>query len=129
MIKSIDDSLYSIVCEWWSHHGFTVLPRGILPSEGYISFVGEKPIFAAWLYTATSGSLGLMVWLTANPESKKDERVEGFKILSNHISEVAEENKIKILITATNNNSLCDRFLDNGFKKADENVIHLFKEI
>ena len=128
MIKEIDDSLYSTVSGWWKARDFVPPQREILP-RGYVAFVDEVPIFAGFLYKDDRACLGLFIFLTSNPEASIEARKKAFSELEQHVEAVSKSLGIKALITGTNNQNLCDRFLENGFKKYDENAVHLMKGI
>lgn len=129
MIRPLDDSLYATICGWWKEYDFSAQPPGVLPKRGYVALVSEKPVIACFLYTDPETLLGVFTFFGANPESSDDERSKGFSELCEHVLEEARRIGIKCILTPTNNPSLSTRLTENGFKKADENVIHFYKEI
>jgi hypothetical protein len=127
MIKQIDDDLYQTVCTWWVARGWPELPQGFLPKRGYVAFVGEKPIIAGFLYKDETSYFGMMEWIVAAPDASKEEKTIGFNELCEHISQVAKNAGVKLLMTAVNNPSLQQRYENNGFNPTDTGMTHLQK--
>lgn len=129
MITPINDALYEIICGWWKAYGWPILPKELLPKRGYVAFIDEKPIIAGFILKDMDIPFGVFAYPTANPEASYEERTIGFSKLLAHVYEVSREIGLRHLMVAANNKSLCQRYLDNGFLKCDENVIHFYKEI
>lgn len=127
MIHPIDENFYRIMSEWWKSKGCEfAVPKEILP-EGYVSYVGEKPVFAGYLFQ--NGLWGWLAFITVNPDTDARERESGMKSFVEGVEAKALEKGIRLLFSPTNNGSLISRLETNGFKKYDADVVHLLKII
>lgn len=129
MIHPLSAPLLNTVYEWWSEHQWPALPQEILPSRSYMAFIGEKPILAGFLYKDETCGFSMLEWIVANPDSTQEEREEAFQELIDHVTQVAKEIGAKVLLTSTKNESLCDRFLKQGFQKTDTGMTYLIKGV
>lgn len=127
MIFDIDKKYYDIVSKWWQTHGWPALPKNVLPKRAYISVINEKPLIAGFLYKDDSSSLGMLEWIVANPDADYSEKTVGFNELITHIDNVCKNDKILFVLASTNNKSLKERYLKNGFIESDQNMTHFNK--
>lgn len=127
MIRQIDDELYQIVCGWWEKHGWPVIPKNMLGNDGYMIFIGEKPIMSAYLYKAENASYGMIEWVLSNPESTHEERTQVFDLLMDHLAVLAKDKKIACVQMFAKNKRLEDRLVKSGFSKSGEGLSGYFK--
>ena len=128
MIKKIDKESYFILCSWWKKHGLeTAPPIEFLEDKGYFSFVNDVPAFFGTLYCAPP--IGFITFMTSNPVSSWEDKETAFNKLTAHLESLAKSNGVIALIAESNNKNLCDRFINFGFDKKDENITHLLKGI
>lgn len=126
MIKQIDDELYGVLCSWWKLHGWTCMPRALLPKTGHVSFVEDKPVIAGFLYKMEDCCFGVIAWVVGNPESTSEERSIGFSELLESFKVKSKEMGIVGLWTSVpGGNNLVNRYLENGFKIADNEAKNL----
>lgn len=131
MIHPITPPLYETVCEWWKHYGAVVPPREFFPKLGFVAFIGEKPIIAAWLYRDQECAFSMMEWVIANPDSTHEEREPAFKELAEHIFEVARSLGAKIMNIAISENkkTFGQRLESVGFTPTDRNMTLYLKDL
>lgn len=119
---------YDTICDWWDDKSFPILPISFL-NRGYVSTINDKPIFAGFLLKDESMPVGFFTFFASNPEAVETEKSDSFKELSFHVEKLSKDLGITILVTPTNNQSLSNRLLKEGFKIGDQNITHFFKEI
>ena len=128
VIKSIDDPLYLLLTEWWTKHKWPVIPKPFLPKTGYMAFVGEKPIVAAFLYK-TDSSMGILEWYVSNPDSTYEERTAAMNELLEKVFETARTLGIQAIFTSCTNKSLISRLTAHGFGITDTEMTNLIKTL
>lgn len=130
MIRQIDDELYQVVCDWWRVHEWPIMERRLLPRRGFVSFVGEKPIMAGFLYKDETADFGMFDFLVSNPESSRDERDTAFNFLVDKVEKEAKESGITLLFTVSSHQGFTKRLLHHDFIDSGEGYIrHLIKII
>lgn len=129
MIKQVDDALYSMICQWWDGHGWTAVPREMLPPHGYVVFLEDKPIAAAFLYKGVDCSFGFMDWVISDPKSSHSERDIALSVLLNHIQEVAKAIGLKAYVTMTKNKSLIKKYSEKNFVPTDTETTVFLKGV
>lgn len=108
--------------DWWSKHNFPVIPEKILPINGYICYLDNKPICGVYIYLPLAqdgGCLALCEYWTANPEATKEEKDAAFPRLLKFINEFCKENEILVLYTGISNPSLIKRLEKEGWQTKD----------
>lgn len=129
MIKQIDNELYQLIRQWWAHHKWPVMPPDMLPRTGYMAYVNEKPIVAAFLYKMDTSKIGWLEWFVSNPDSTYDERTQGMDELFETSFAKAKEMGIGALFTSCKNESLLKRLQEKGFVITDQEMTNLIKTI
>ena len=127
MIQEITDSDYPMLVEWWAAHQWPAIPKEALPPLGYISWKGEKPILAGYVYFTLGSTMCWLEWIVGNPDSTPEERGEALKEIVEKTDQVARENGYSMIFTATKHKKLIERFKSNGFNVTEEEMTHLLK--
>jgi hypothetical protein len=128
-VKKIGLEEYNLTVAWGkAKHSFPIMPQEIMPKIGFMSFVDDVPVFAAWMYLADDHLIGFIAYVIANPDTDNHQRMAGFEILMNEFELEAERNELKGLFTTTNTASLITRMKDSEFTVCDSDVVHLFKK-
>jgi hypothetical protein len=127
MIKKIDDELYQVVCSWWKDRGWPQIPRVMLPDRGYVSFVADVPVAAAFLYKDESAAFGMIEWAISDPFAQVDTRSNAIDEVIAYIVNEANKIGIKLLFTSLKNKSLLERYKKNYFNVSDTEMTNMVR--
>ncbi len=127
-IELYKPELYPLLEVWWAAKKFGSVPAILLPKEGWVAYIDEKPIATAFLYT-TNTPIAWVEWLVSNPESTKAERDETIPALLSFIEKEAVARGAMALFTSTQPEGVIKRFEACGFVVADTGMTNLIKGI
>lgn len=127
--RKITTEDYTTLCDWWTKRGWDAVPITMLTSEGVL-VVSDKgnPIFAGFLLVHGT-DLVFLEWVVSNPNVSKEERSGGFDKLLEVAEILAKDKGGKYLMHMTNNSKLVEMFKSKQYQVADENCVHLIKQI
>lgn len=116
---------------WWKGHGWSAVPRPILPKLGVIieKDDGEK-LAATFVYMDNSAPVCWLEWTVTNPHNRPtvslialQRVIEAAKSAVEGIS--TQENGYSVMLTTCRQHSLTRFYERMGFTKTDEGVTHL----
>lgn len=107
---------------WWVEQNWTPIPKSLLPKTGFII----DNYAAGFLYT-TDSDFGVMEWIIANPNTKKEIRREALDLLIKALLEEADNKNIKAIFTSAEHKGLIERYKKHGFKITDRNMTNLVR--
>lgn len=112
---------YSMVCDWWTAAGLHSMPLSHLSRLGFVSFSGETPACAGWLYQ-TDSAFCLFEFVIANPEVRREKRSEALDNLISTAKIVAGAHGFKSIFVNTQSSSLGLRLSKHGFVETDKGM-------
>lgn len=123
----IDKPMRDMSEAWRKARGWPEMPDHAMPAMGVMCFVSGVPAASCFLYR-TDSSVGIMEWLTTNPELDGDTR----SIAQDHLIESIELAAktgmgMKYIFSFCSHKPLIDRLQRKGFLKTDENMTHFVK--
>lgn len=124
------DTDYPIVEGWWKAHGWSAVPRLMLPKLGVVAFyAGDKieDAAAAWLYMDNSSPVCMLEWMVANPALSATKTVRALKHVCQFLTAEAKHNDYAVMLTTCKQESLAKFHEKQGFARTDEDMIHLVK--
>ena len=117
MIHPLTNDLYQVLCGWWQSYGWPIAPKNILPKRGYVSFIGENPMCAGFLYKDEDADFGVMDYIVCNPDSAPEERATAIDEIEKHIRGVAKSIGIVLLMTMSSTEKLTEKLEKTGYSK------------
>tara|TARA_R110000772_G_scaffold35637_9_gene85855 strand:- start:4726 stop:5142 length:417 start_codon:yes stop_codon:yes gene_type:complete len=131
--RNTSESDYKELCEWWKFWRFPPPPLPILPDNGkngiMVSFE-QANICAGFIYATSSPLLFHFEWVVSSPYIKNRElRAEALNFLIQKASEVIHGNGGKIIYTSLKNESLVQRYEENGFVTASKGCFEMIKAL
>jgi hypothetical protein len=123
---------YPIVEEWWNAHGWTAVPKVMLPKLGVVAFYdgdNKQDAAAAWLYMDNSSPVCMLEWMVTNPSLSATKTVRALKHLSEFLTNEAKHNGYAVMLTTCKQESLAKFHTKQGFTTTDEAMIHLVKTL
>lgn len=125
----LEDEHYPIIALWWHEHKFPATPAFLLPKTGLVMLgKDDQPLCVGFLYS-TDGGFAAMDHIVSDPSSDKEERSLALDTLILNLFEIAKMNGARMVSAASNHPALVERYEKLGFKRYDEGVTHLGKEI
>lgn len=118
--------VYDKIVKWWEGNSFPPLSIKFLPESCFIVTDNDLELYAIFLYYTDSG-LCWMGFPVVNPDTKKEERGEGLKILIEGVTEYAKQIGFNYVFTTSPLKKVQDCFTENGYVLGDENVNHYIK--
>lgn len=116
---------HPMVSEWWSGHGWDVVPLPLLPKLGMIAEHMGHPVAAGWVYLDNSVPLGWLEWLVTCPKNPPRISAVGLTHLVECLKGIARQIGYPVLLSSCRQESLANLLEKRGFQRTDENVIHL----
>ena len=74
------DKDYDTLVKWWTQWEFGIVPKDMLPQDGVIVSVDDKPICAAGIYLYPKTALALMEWVVTDKDSNLRKRHKALKM-------------------------------------------------
>tara|TARA_R110000822_G_scaffold127454_4_gene262989 strand:+ start:19568 stop:19987 length:420 start_codon:yes stop_codon:yes gene_type:complete len=110
---------YNELCEWWKYFRFPCPPLAVLPDNGrngIMVFKDDINICSGFIYATSSPLLYHFEWIVSNPNVKNRElRKKALNYLIDKASEVIKKSGGTIIYTSLKNESLLERYKENGF--------------
>ena len=117
---------YDLLCSWWQGHNWTPLPIQALPSNGIVTYYGNKPVSAGFLYK-TDSSIAWLEWLVCDPKAAKEYRSDCINNTIESLCMLADELGYKLIMTSVNNIGLKKRLDNHGFQVTDKKMTNYLK--
>ena len=106
--RTLTESDYEILTDWWKAWGWPVLAKDMLPDSGtggiMIENEGEN-VVAGFLYWSNSKMVWLD-WIISNPKTNRDIRQEAIKKLILTAESMTREAGSKFMMSISRSNSL-----------------------
>tara|TARA_R100001369_G_scaffold43810_1_gene69907 strand:- start:1 stop:402 length:402 start_codon:yes stop_codon:yes gene_type:complete len=106
--RTLTESDYEILTDWWKAWGWPVIVRDMLPDNGtggvMIEHEGEN-VVAGFLYWSNSKMVWLD-WIISNPKTNRDIRQEAIKKLILTAESMTKEAGSKFMMSISRSNSL-----------------------
>ena len=106
--RTLNESDWETLSDWWKSWGWPVLPKDMLPDNGTGGIMVEhdnKNIVAGFLYWSNS-KLVWLDWIISNPDAKKDLRQEAIKKLILTAESMVKEAGSNYMMSISRSNSL-----------------------
>ena len=104
------DKDYDTLVKWWTQWEFGIVPKDMLPQDGVIVSVDDKPICAAGIYLYPKTSLSLMEWVVTDKDSDLRKRHKALKMCIDSIMNLAKKRGAKLVYTMTKEEALQKRY-------------------
>ena len=128
-LKMFDDADYPTVSAWWEGHGWSAVPRAILPKLGVVATRGDEQLAAAWLYMDNSCGVSIMEWIVTNPDAAPSATVRALKHITQFLTDEAKTCGYHTILTTCKQESLAKFHEKQGFTRSDDAMIHLVKHL
>ena len=106
--RTLTESDYEILTDWWKAWGWPIIVRDMLPDNGtggiMIENEGEN-VVAGFLYWSNSKMVWLD-WIISNPKTNRDIRQEAIKKLILTAESMTKEAGSKFMMSISRSNSL-----------------------
>ena len=106
--RTLTESDYEILTDWWKAWGWPVIVRDMLPDNGTGGIMVENKgenIVAGFLYWSNS-KLVWLDWIISNPKTNRDIRQEAIKKLILTAESMTKEAGSKFMMSISRSNSL-----------------------
>ena len=104
------DKDYDTLVKWWTQWEFGIVPKDMLPEDGVIVSVDDKPICAAGIYLYPKTALALMEWVVTDKDSNLRKRHKALKMCIDSIMNLAKKRGAKLVYTMTKEEALQKRY-------------------
>ena len=104
------DKDYDTLVKWWTQWEFGIVPKDMLPQDGVIVSVDDKPICAAGIYLYPKTALALMEWVVTDKDSNLRKRHKALKMCIDSIMNLAKKRGAKLVYTMTKEEALQKRY-------------------
>ena len=104
------DKDYDTLVKWWTQWEFGIVPKDMLPQDGVIVSVDDKPICAAGIYLYPKTALALMEWVVTDKDSDLRKRHKALKVCIDSIMDLAKKRGAKLVYTMTKEEALQKRY-------------------
>ena len=113
---------YDEFSKWWEAHGWTPVPKQLLPPTGFVVYDGSGMKAAGWLLIDANVPLGVMEWIVTNPNNSPKESLLAIHIVVQQIQELADTIGIQSVFTTVKNGALARVYEKDGFIVTDKNA-------
>ena len=106
--RTLTESDYEILTDWWKAWGWPVIVRDMLPDNGTGGIMVENKgenVVAGFLYWSNSKMVWLD-WIISNPKTNRDIRQEAIKKLILTAESMTREAGSKFMMSISRSNSL-----------------------
>ena len=104
------DRDYNTLVKWWTDWEFGVVPKECLPPMGIIVEEQGRPVCAGGLYIGEGTQFGFMEWIVSDKQAEQRLVHKALKKCIDSIIELAKKQNIKLVYTATKEQSLHKRY-------------------
>jgi len=104
------DKDYDTLKSWWQDWEFGVVPKECLPPDGIVVEAQGRPVCAAGLYKGEGTQFGFMEWIVTDKRANPRDIHVCLKKCIDSIMEMAKAKGMKLVYTATKEQSLHKRY-------------------
>jgi hypothetical protein len=115
---------HPIIAEWWKAQNWPVLSLRHLPELGFVTYAGDVPAAAGFLYQ-TDSAFCWFEFIVANPAVRGDERDQALEMLIQKAQEAAECMGFGTIFMSVNNQKLIHRLKAKGFQQNESGMTNL----
>lgn len=119
-VVEFKDSHYEDVKSLWSTYNWPAPPLAFLPRQGWVTLDNGKIIASGFMYDNGKG-MAQIGWIISDANVGIKRAPAVLKIIET-AKEFAKNNKIQVIHTMVNNDSLKSLFLKTGFEVAETGV-------
>jgi len=119
---------YSMLCSWWSKHGWASIDPSWLPATGLIVENDVGPVCAGFIYR-TDSSLFVFEYVVSNPDMDSGIRSLALDQLISSACVVAKAMGAQGLFSAFGDKGLANRMENNGFSVIGSEVTNLLRRL
>jgi len=115
--RTLTESDYEILSDWWKAWGWPVIVKDMLPDNGTGGIMIERKgenIVAGFLYWSNSKMVWLD-WIISNPKTNRDLRQEAIKKLILTAESMTKEAGSKFMMSISRSNSLLKTHKELGW--------------
>jgi len=120
----VAENHYNIIKSWWKKYGHPIIPLDHLSNIGFVSYIGDKPVGAYWLYTTNSAHC-YVEHFVKNPDSTKDEYKASFPFGIEMVCAVAKSLGYKTISTRIKRKAFQKIFQRQSFEVQVNNMSEL----
>jgi hypothetical protein len=125
------DEDYDTLALWWESHGWQAVPRKFLPALGVMveSDAGDK-LAAGFVHMCNSSPVCWLEWVVANPRNRPTVSLLALKAVVGAAKDAVASLNDGVhgygpMLTTCRQPALARFYESMGFKRTDENVMHL----
>lgn len=122
-LRHLNEEDYSFLSEWWKFWWKQPVKRFILPDDlgdGVLISVDGEPACAGFLYATSSSSMFMIEFIISSPKIKdKEARRLAVDYTIKTLLELAKKAGAVSVLSWVKNEHLMNKYLDNGFIRAD----------
>lgn len=130
-IRSIQESDWEMLQNWWKAWGWPEMSKDLLPLNGLGGLIVEKenkPIAAGFLYL-TNSKVAWTEWIVSDPDYREDDRKECLTMLVRGLEEVAVSTGYKIVLSVGRNKGLLNIHKELGYTVDEKPSYEISKKI
>lgn len=122
---------YPQVAKFWEDHGWTAVPRELLPS-GISVKEGSKVICAGFIYSCSETPWCFMEWIISDKHAAPMTRAKALMLLVEGLKELAQEKGKTFIYTSTTTAAAAKIYKRVGFESLEqgsETLIYKFQDL
>lgn len=127
-IRSYKKEDYNTLVNWYNKWNLPITPEDYIPQYALI-VEKDVPLCSGFLYQLGDTSMYWIEGIISNPDSKKEDKIEGLKLLINSLVNIAKENKASLILSSTPREGLKNIFNENDFGTTPEQYYHLGRRL
>ncbi len=130
-IRSIQESDWEMLQNWWKAWGWPEMSKDLLPLNGLGGLIVEKenkPIAAGFLYL-TNSKVAWTEWIVSDPDYREDDRKDCLTMLVRGLEEVAVSTGYKIVLSVGRNKGLLNIHKELGYTVDEKPSYEISKKI
>lgn len=130
-IRSIQESDWEMLQNWWKAWGWPEMSKDLLPLNGLGGLIVEKeskPIAAGFLYL-TNSKVAWTEWIVSDPEYRENDRTECLSMLVSGLEDVAINTGYKIILSVGRNKGLLNIHKELGYTVDEKPSYEISKKI
>jgi hypothetical protein len=104
------DNDYDTLVKWWRDWEFGVVPKECLPPDGIVVEVNGTPVCAGGLYIGVGTQFAFMEWIVTDKNADPRITHKCLKKCIDSIMQLADSKGMKLVYTATKEQSLHKRY-------------------
>ena len=122
------ETYYETLVEWWTEHGFPILPFDSVPTKVFVVSRDNIDLYAIPVYSSDV-SLCWIGFPTSNKKAPKELKSGALEFLMGNLQIAIRELGYKTIITTSDTPKLMNLFESQGFIASDQNVTYYTKRL